>query len=131
MKAGRGRLPEGREPQPSGRRSETENAIHNMAVDKERMAKLSRDPRLVEALKAMGGFLWYYTELYPYRTIYTLTVCRDALCVYIAGEDMMDMRIQLEKYLELEDDEERLRQLARSLDMLAAFSEKAYWDYAR
>jgi len=26
-----------------------------MAVDKERMAKLSRDPRLVEALKAMGG----------------------------------------------------------------------------
>jgi len=102
-----------------------------MAVDKERMAKLSRDPRLVEALKAMGGFLWYYTELYPYRAIYTLTVCRDALCVYIAGEDMMDMRIQLEKYLELEDDEERLRQLARSLDMLAAFSEKAYWDYAR
>jgi hypothetical protein len=102
-----------------------------MAVDRERMAKLSRDPRLVKALKAMGGFLWYYTELYPYRTIYTLTVCRDALCVYIAGEDMMDMRIQLEKYLELEDDEERLRQLARSLDMLAAFSEKAYWDYAR
>ncbi|MGC8583712.1 MAG: hypothetical protein ACP5MH_08280 [Thermoproteus sp.] len=102
-----------------------------MDVDKERIAKMSRDPRVVEALRAIGGFLWYYTELYPYRTIYTLTVCRGALCVYIAGEDMMDMKIPVERYLEFEDDGERLRQLARSLEMLAAFSEKAQWDSPR
>ncbi|MGC8974108.1 MAG: hypothetical protein ACP5KY_07895 [Thermoproteus sp.] len=102
-----------------------------MDADKERIAKLSRDPRVVEALRAIGGFLWYYTELYPYRTIYTLTVCRGALCVYIAGEDMMDMKIPVERYLEFEDDGERLRQLARSLEMLAAFSEKAQWDSPR
>ncbi|MGC9118373.1 MAG: hypothetical protein ACP5I3_05195 [Thermoproteus sp.] len=102
-----------------------------MDADKERIAKMSRDPRVVEALRAIGGFLWYYTELYPYRTIYTLTVCRGALCVYIAGEDMMDMKIPVERYLEFEDDGERLRQLARSLEMLAAFSEKAQWDSPR
>ena len=97
-------------------------------MDKEAMIKLARDPRIVDALRSIGGFLWYYTELYPYRTIYTLTVCRGAICVYIAGEDMMDMRLPLERYLEFEDDEERLRQLAKSLEMLVAFSEKAKWE---
>lgn len=71
----------------------------------------------------MGGFLWFYTELYPYRTIYTLTLCRGALCVYIAGEDMMDLRMPLESYLDLEDDPAKLYHLRRSLEALKLYAD--------
>lgn len=87
-------------------------------MDKLDIARVGRDPRVVETLRDMGGYLWYYTELYPYRTIYTLTVCKNVLCVYIAGEDMMDLKMPLEEYLRFEDDERRLEQLERSLTML-------------
>ncbi|MEL9991848.1 MAG: hypothetical protein QXP98_05300 [Thermoproteus sp.] len=93
-------------------------------MDREKILRLGRDPRAVEALRSIGGFLWFYTELYPYRTIYTLTVCRGSLCVYIAGEDMMDMKVPLEAYVQFEDHAERLRQLERSLEMLVEFSDE-------
>ncbi|MEZ0247837.1 MAG: hypothetical protein ABWJ97_01070 [Thermoproteus sp.] len=93
-------------------------------MDREKILMLGRDPKAVEALRSIGGFLWFYTELYPYRTIYTLTVCRGSLCVYIAGEDMADLKVPLESYLEFEDNWERLKQLERSLEMLAAPSDE-------
>nr|KJR73477.1 MAG: hypothetical protein TU35_05660 [Thermoproteus sp. AZ2] len=86
--------------------------------DKAEISKLAKDPRAVQALRELGGFLWFYTELYPYRTIYTLTICKNILCIYIAGEDMMDMKIPVDEYLLFEDDPVKLYHLKTSLEAL-------------
>jgi len=64
--------------------------------------------RLKRALEEVGGHLWFYIELEPFRTVYTLALCGGEPCVVVAGQDMSPVQMSLEEYLRFETDKRRL-----------------------
>jgi len=64
--------------------------------------------RLKKALEEVGGYIWFYIELEPFRTVYTLALCGGAPCVVVAGQDMSPVQMSLEEYLRFETDKRRL-----------------------
>jgi hypothetical protein len=82
--------------------------------------------RLKKALEEVGGQIWYFIDLEPFRTVYTLALCGGFPCVVISGQDMSPIQLTLEEYLSIETDKRRLDSLYYTIDFLL---EKVYGDF--
>ena len=67
--------------------------------------------RLKKALEEVGGYIWFFIETEPFRTVYTLALCGGDPCVVISGQDMSPIQLRLEEYLKIENDKRRLASL--------------------
>lgn len=74
--------------------------------------------RLKKALEELGGYIWFYIELEPFRTVYTLALCGGVPCVVISGQDMMPVQLSLDEYLRIENNEKRLKSLEYTIQYL-------------
>lgn len=66
---------------------------------------------LKKALEEVGGNIWFFIELEPYRTVYTLALCGADPCVAISGQDMSPVYMPLDRYIAIEDDELKIKSL--------------------
>ena len=73
---------------------------------------------LKKALREIGGQIWFYIDLEPFRTVYTLTICGEGLCVLIFGQDMSPVQLSIEDYMRMEDDIEKIRSLLYTINYL-------------
>ncbi|MEM4793405.1 MAG: hypothetical protein QXU58_00385 [Pyrobaculum sp.] len=73
---------------------------------------------LKKALREIGGQIWFYIDLEPFRTVYTLTICGEGLCVLISGQDMSPVQLSIEDYMRMEDDIEKIRSLLYTINYL-------------
>jgi len=74
--------------------------------------------RLKKALEEVGGSIWFFIDLEPYRTVYTLTLCGGTPCVMISGQDMSPIQLTLDDYVKIETDKTRLASLRYTLEYL-------------
>lgn len=74
--------------------------------------------RLADAIARVGGFIWFYVDPGPPRTVYTLALCGGRPCVLVVGQDMSPVQMSLEEYLAVEADAERIRQLRYTVEYL-------------
>jgi hypothetical protein len=81
--------------------------------------------RLKKALEEVGGSIWFFIDLEPYRTVYTLTLCGGSPCVVISGQDMLPIQLTLDEYMKIEMDRRRLDSLNYTIEYLL---EKTYRD---
>jgi len=81
--------------------------------------------RLKKALEEVGGQIWFFIELEPYRTIYTLALCGGSPCVVISGQDMSPIQLTLDEYMKIEMDGRRLASLHYTIEYLL---DKTYRD---
>jgi len=81
--------------------------------------------RLKKALEEVGGQIWFFIELEPFRTIYTLALCGGSPCVVISGQDMSPIQLTLDEYMKIEMDGRRLASLHYTIEYLL---EKTYRD---
>jgi hypothetical protein len=81
--------------------------------------------RLKKALEEVGGQIWFFIELEPFRTIYTLALCGGSPCVVISGQDMSPVQLTLDEYMKIEMDGRRLASLHYTIEYLL---EKTYRD---
>jgi hypothetical protein len=81
--------------------------------------------RLKKALEEVGGSIWFFIDLEPYRTVYTLTLCGGWPCVVISGQDMSPIQLTLYEYIKMEMDGRRLASLHYTIEYLL---EKTYRD---
>ncbi|MCC6066871.1 MAG: hypothetical protein LM562_03750 [Pyrobaculum sp.] len=81
--------------------------------------------RLKKALEEVGGQIWFFIELEPFRTIYTLALCGGSPCVVISGQDMSPIQLTLDEYMKIEMDGRRLASLRYTIEYLL---EKTYRD---
>jgi hypothetical protein len=81
--------------------------------------------RLKKALEEVGGSIWFFIELEPFRTIYTLALCGGSPCVVISGQDMSPVQLTLDEYMKIEMDGRRLASLHYTIEYLL---EKTYRD---
>jgi hypothetical protein len=81
--------------------------------------------RLKEALEEVGGQIWFFIELEPFRTIYTLALCGGSPCVVISGQDMSPIQLTLDEYMKIEMDGRRLASLHYTIEYLL---DKTYRD---
>lgn len=75
--------------------------------------------RLKKALEEVGGSIWFFIDLEPFRTVYTLALCGDSPCVVISGQDMSPIQLTLDEY------KRRLASLNYTIEYLL---EKTYGD---
>lgn len=73
---------------------------------------------LASAIAKVGGFIWFYVDPGPPRTVYTLALCGGKPCVVVTGQDMPPIQMSVEEYLALERDVERVRQLHYTVEYL-------------
>jgi hypothetical protein len=66
----------------------------------------------------VGGSIWFFIDLEPYRTVYTLTLCGGTPCVMISGQDMSPIQLTLDDYVKIETDKTRLASLRYTLEYL-------------
>jgi hypothetical protein len=81
--------------------------------------------RLKKALEEVGGQIWFFIELEPFRTVYTLALCGGSPCVVISGQDMSPIQLTLDEYMKIEMDGRRLASLHYTIEYLL---EKTYRD---
>jgi len=81
--------------------------------------------RLKKALEEVGGQIWFFIELEPFRTIYTLALCGGSPCVVISGQDMSPVQLTLDEYMKIEIDGRRLASLHYTIEYLL---DKTYRD---
>jgi hypothetical protein len=81
--------------------------------------------RLKKALEEVGGQIWFFIELEPFRTVYTLALCGGSPCVVISGQDMSPIQLMLDEYMKIEIDGRRLASLHYTIEYLL---EKTYRD---
>jgi hypothetical protein len=81
--------------------------------------------RLKKALEEVGGQIWFFIELEPFRTIYTLALCGGSPCVVISGQDMSPVQLTLDEYMKIEMDGRRLASLHYTIEYLL---DKTYRD---
>jgi hypothetical protein len=81
--------------------------------------------RLKKALEEVGGQIWFFIELEPFRTIYTLALCGGSPCVVISGQDMSPIQLTLDEYMKIEIDGRRLASLHYTIEYLL---DKTYRD---
>jgi len=81
--------------------------------------------RLKKALEEVGGSIWFFIDLEPFRTVYTLALCGDSPCVVISGQDMSPIQLTLDEYMKIEMDRRRLASLNYTIEYLL---EKTYGD---
>jgi hypothetical protein len=81
--------------------------------------------RLKKALVEVGGQIWFFIELEPFRTIYTLALCGGSPCVAISGQDMSPIQLTLDEYMKIEMDGRRLASLHYTIEYLL---DKTYRD---
>jgi hypothetical protein len=81
--------------------------------------------RLKKALEEVGGSIWFFIDLEPYRTVYTLTLCGGSPCVVISGQDMSPIQLTLDEYMKIEMDGRRLASLHYTIEYLL---DKTYRD---
>ncbi|KUO80211.1 MAG: hypothetical protein ACO2PM_18560 [Pyrobaculum sp.] len=81
--------------------------------------------RLKKALEEVGGQIWFFIELEPFRTIYTLALCGGSPCVVISGQDMSPIQLTLDEYMKIEMDGRRLASLHYTIEYLL---DKTYRD---
>lgn len=81
--------------------------------------------RLKKALEEVGGHIWFFIELEPFRTIYTLALCGGSPCVVISGQDMSPIQLTLDEYMKIEMDGRRLASLHYTIEYLL---DKTYRD---
>jgi hypothetical protein len=81
--------------------------------------------RLKKALEEVGGSIWFFIDLEPYRTVYTLALCGGSPCVVISGQDMSPIQLTLDEYMKIEMDRRRLDSLHYTIEYLL---EKTYRD---
>ena len=81
--------------------------------------------RLKKALEEVGGQIWFFIELEPFRTVYTLALCGGSPCVVISGLDMSPIQLTLDEYMKIEIDGRRLASLHYTIEYLL---EKTYRD---
>jgi hypothetical protein len=74
--------------------------------------------RLKKALEEVGGQIWFFIELEPFRTIYTLALCGGSPCVVISGQDMSPIQLTLDEYMKIEMDGRRLASLHYTIEYL-------------
>lgn len=74
--------------------------------------------RLKKALEEVGGQIWFFIELEPFRTIYTLALCGGSPCVVISGQDMSPIQLTLDEYMKIEMDGGRLASLHYTIEYL-------------
>ena len=74
--------------------------------------------RLKKALEEVGGFIWFFIELEPFRTVYTLALCGGFPCVVISGQDMSPIQLTLDEYVKIETDMRRLASLRYTVEYL-------------
>ncbi|MFN3804309.1 MAG: hypothetical protein ACK4SY_04580 [Pyrobaculum sp.] len=67
--------------------------------------------KLKKALEDIGGNIWFFIELEPFRTVYTLALCGGEPCVVISGQDMSPVYMSLDRYLAVEDDRLKIKSL--------------------
>lgn len=84
--------------------------------------------RLKKALEELGGQIWFFIDLEPFRTVYTLALCGGQPCVVVSGQDMTPVQLSLEEYLRIETDKKRLESLDYTIRYLL---EKVYGDSER
>jgi len=81
--------------------------------------------RLKKALEEVGGQIWFFIELEPFRTVYTLALCGGSPCVVISGQDMSPIQLTLDEYMKIEIDGRRLASLHYTIEYLL---DKTYRD---
>ncbi len=81
--------------------------------------------RLKKALEEVGGSIWFFIDLEPFRTVYTLALCGGSPCVVISGQDMSPIQLTLDEYVKIEMDGRRLDSLHYTIEYLL---EKTYRD---
>jgi hypothetical protein len=81
--------------------------------------------RLKKALEEVGGSIWFFIDLEPYRTVYTLALCGGSPCVVISGQDMSPVQLTLDEYMKIEMDGRRLASLHYTIEYLL---DKTYRD---
>jgi hypothetical protein len=81
--------------------------------------------RLKKALEEVGGSIWFFIDLEPYRTVYTLALCGGSPCVVISGQDMSPIQLTLDEYMKIEMDGRRLASLHYTIEYLL---DKTYRD---
>jgi hypothetical protein len=81
--------------------------------------------RLKKALEEVGGQIWFFIELEPFRTVYTLALCGGSPCVVISGQDMSPIQLTLDEYMKIEMDGRRLASLHYTIEYLL---DKTYRD---
>jgi hypothetical protein len=81
--------------------------------------------RLKKALEEVGGSIWFFIDLEPFRTVYTLALCGGSPCVVISGQDMSPIQLTLDEYMKIEMDKRRLASLHYTIEYLL---EKTYRD---
>jgi hypothetical protein len=81
--------------------------------------------RLKKALEEVGGSIWFFIDLEPYRTVYTLALCGGSPCVVISGQDMSPVQFTLDEYMKIEMDGRRLASLHYTIEYLL---DKTYRD---
>jgi hypothetical protein len=81
--------------------------------------------RLKKALEEVGGQIWFFIELEPFRTVYTLALCGGSPCVVISGLDMSPIQLTLDEYMKIEIDGRRLASLHYTIEYLL---DKTYRD---
>ncbi|AAL64113.1 hypothetical protein CGL51_12030 [Pyrobaculum aerophilum] len=74
--------------------------------------------RLRKALEEVGGQIWFFIDLEPFRTVYTLALCGGNPCVVISGQDMSPVQLTLEEYLKIENNQKRLASLEYTIHYL-------------
>jgi NADH:ubiquinone oxidoreductase subunit E len=74
--------------------------------------------RLKKALEEVGGSIWFFIDLEPSRTVYTLTLCGGTPCVMISGQDMSPIQLALDEYVKIEMDRRRLDSLRYTIKYL-------------
>jgi hypothetical protein len=81
--------------------------------------------RLKKTLEEVGGSIWFFIDLEPFRTVYTLALCGGSPCVVISGQDMSPIQLTLDEYMKIEMDGRRLASLHYTIEYLL---EKTYRD---
>jgi hypothetical protein len=81
--------------------------------------------RLKKALEEVGGSIWFFIDLEPFRTVYTLALCGGSPCVVISGQDMSPIQLTLDEYMKIEMDGRRLASLHYTIEYLL---DKTYRD---
>ncbi len=74
--------------------------------------------RLKKALEEVGGSIWFFIDLEPFRTVYTLALCGGSPCVMISGQDMSPIQLAIDEYLKIETDKRRLVSLRYTVEYL-------------
>ena len=74
--------------------------------------------RLKKALEEVGGSIWFFIDLEPFRTVYTLALCGGSPCVVISGQDMSPIQHTLDEYMKIEMDGRRLASLHYTIEYL-------------